>query len=41
MTAQDAFRNWLLYCAAIAAVLFGIAILFVVLTSSRERDEPK
>jgi hypothetical protein len=41
MTAQDAFRNWLLYCAVIGAVLFGIAVLVVALTSSRERDETK
>jgi hypothetical protein len=41
MTAQDAFHNWLLYCAVIAGTLLAITILFVVLTSSRERDEPR
>jgi hypothetical protein len=41
MTAQDAFRIWLLYAAVIGAALLGVAILIVVLMSSRQRDEPK
>jgi hypothetical protein len=41
MTAQDAFRNWLIYCGVIGAALFGIAVLIVALSSRRERDESR
>jgi len=42
MTAQDAFRYWLIECGVIGVVLLGIAVLFVVLTSPRrQRDEPR
>ena len=43
MTAQDAFRSWMfssmLIACALLAVAFGIAVLIVVLSSSRKRDE--
>ncbi len=43
MTADAAFRSWffssLLIAAVVLALAFGIAILVVVLSSSRKRDD--
>jgi hypothetical protein len=45
MTAQDAFHNWLVYWAAIAAgiiaLAFGFSVFVAVATWPRKRDEQR